>query len=317
MRRRAGLALIAGAVAAAALGRGAASDGAAAASSARFLGRAGLRGKGYGGFSAIHVFPGGQFPGGQFPGGQFPGGQWFLALSDRGFFVGGRFVRGADGVLQAVEPGPAEPLRGRGEGPLAPGRQDAEGIAVGPDGAVHVSFEGRGVARVLRYGRIDGPAGNLPSPPAFAALQPNSALEALASAPDGTLYTLPERSGAADRAFPVWRFRGGVWDQPFALPRTGDFLAVGADVGPDGRFYLLERAFRGLAGFATRLRRFRLGQEGPGAGETLLETRPGTHDNLEGLSVWQGPRGLVATMVSDDNFRWFLRSEIVEYALPA
>jgi hypothetical protein len=48
----------------------------------------------------------------------------------------------------------------------------------------------------------------------------------------------------------------------------------------------------------------------------LVDTPAGTHDNLEGLSVWRGPRGLVATMISDDNFRFFQTTEIVEYALP-
>ena len=109
-------------------------------------------------------------------------------------------------------------------------------------------------------------------PAAFGEMQLNSSLESLAAAADGTLYTVPERSGAWDRPFPVWRWREGRgWDQPFALPREGRFLTVDADIGPDGRFYLLERDV-GLLGFRSRLRRFALAPagDGIGPGEVLL-----------------------------------------------
>lgn len=253
----------------------------------------------HGGVSAIHVFP---------------GGGRFLALSDRGSFTRGTFRRGPSGAVTGIDADPWRKLRGEGEAPLRPRRTDSEGAAIGPDGAVYISFEG--VARVLRYADVTGPAENLPVPPQFRRLQVNSALEALAAGPDGTLYTLPERSGAVDRPFPVWRFRRGRWDQPFALPRSGPFLAVSADIGPDGRFYLLERAFFGLGGFATRLRRWRLAGDGVSREETVLETPAGTHGNLEGLSVWRSSGGLVATMVADDNFSLLLSTEIVEYRLP-
>ncbi|HMO08540.1 MAG TPA: esterase-like activity of phytase family protein [Paracoccaceae bacterium] len=293
MRRRSGLALIAGGLAALAL-RG----GATAASQHGF--RSAFRWRMddplFGGVSAIHVFP---------------GGARFLVVTDRGAWTEGRIARDAAGHIAAITAAPMRLLRGTGEAPLAEGRTDAEGIAVAQDGTVYVSFEGP--ARVLRYARPDGPAENLHSHPDFARMQRNSALEALAIGPDGALYTLPERSGRITRPFPVYRFRSGVWDQPFSLPRRGNFLPVGADIGPDGRLYLLERAFAGLRGFASRLRRFDLSG---GREEVLVETPFGLHDNLEGVTVWQEAGGrLVATLVADDNFRFFQRTELVEYAL--
>lgn len=299
MRRRSGLALIAGAALALGL------PGASARPAAQgLLGAYRWRGQGaqFGGFSALHVWP---------------GGVEFLAITDRAHWVRGRFQRDADGRITGITASAPAPLLGAGSQPLAEGRTDAEGVAVGPDGTVYVSFEGPGTARVLAYDRIDGPARNLPVPQEFRRLQLNSALEALAIAPDGTLYTMPERSGRLDRPFPVWRFRNGAWSHPFDLPRRGPWLAVGADIGPDGRFYLLERDLRGLAGFASRLRRFGLTETALTDEVTLIETQAGRHDNLEGLSVWRdGGGGLVATMVSDDNFRFFQRTEIVEYRLP-
>ncbi|QYK42476.1 MAG: esterase-like activity of phytase family protein [Paracoccaceae bacterium] len=296
MRRRAGLALIAGGLAVLAL-RG----GATAAPPPGYLGafRWRMDDPRFGGLSAIHVYP---------------GGTRFVVVSDRGSYSEGRLIRDAAGRIERIEAARFSLLRGAGEEPLAEGRNDSEGLAIARDGTAYVSFEGQGAARVLRYSRLDGPAENLPVHPDFRCMQLNSALEALAIGPDGALYTLPERSGALTRPFPVYRFRRGAWDRPFSLPRRGAFLPVAADVGPDGRFYLLERDFRGISGFASRLRRFDLagGQE-----VTLFETPLGLHDNLEGLSVWRDGRArLVATLVSDDNFRFFQRTEIIEYALP-
>lgn len=239
----------------------------------------------------------------------------FTAISDRGAWTAGTITRDAQGRITAITAAPLRILRGKGDGPLEKGRNDSEGLAIAPDGTAFVSFEN--VARVLRYATLDGPAENLPTPPEFATLQTNSALEALAIAPDGTLYTLPERSGRMERPFPLWRFRNGTWDQPFALRRDGGFLAVGADIGPDGRFYLLEREFHGIAGFASRVRSFALSKSGLTDERTDLQSPTGLHDNLEGISVWRGPDGAIRlTLISDDNYNFFQTTEIVEYRLP-
>jgi hypothetical protein len=238
----------------------------------------------------------------------------FLALSDRGAWTRGTITRDAEGRITAIDARPMRFLRGRFEAPLDAGRNDSEGLAVAADGTVFVSFEN--IARVLRYDSIDGPAQNLLTPREFGRMQRNSALEALAIGPDGTLFTLPERSGELDRPFPVWRYRDGVWDQPFGLRRDGGYLAVGADFGPDGRLYLLEREFHGLAGFSSRVRSFAVLETELSDERTELETQSGQHDNLEGISVWRGPDGAIwLTMLADDNFNFFQSTEIVEYRL--
>lgn len=238
----------------------------------------------------------------------------FLALSDRGAWTRGQITRDSEGRIIAVDARPMRFLRGRFEAPLDDGRNDSEGLAVAADGTLYVSFEN--IARVLRYDTIDGPAQNLISPREFSRMQRNSALEALAIGPDGTLYTLPERSGKLDRPFPVWRYRDGVWDQPFGLRRDGGYLAVGADFGPDGRLYLLERELHGLAGFSSRVRSFAVSDMALSDERTDLKTQPGQHDNLEGISVWRGPDGAIwLTMVADDNFKFFQSTEIVEYRI--
>ena len=254
----------------------------------------------FGGFSGIEVAK---------------NGRDIIVLSDRGAYTTGQISRDTVGRIVSISIKPVTPLRGVDGKPLRPGLSDSEGIALAADGSVYVSFEGQ--ARVQRYSKLGGPAKDLPSPRDFKAMQANSALEALAIDAEGTLYTLPERSGALDKPFPVYRFKAGKWDKRLQIPREGGYLAVGADFGPDGKFYLLERDFRGFSGFSSRLRRFALGANGFDNGEILLQTPVGLYDNLEGVSIWRDATGhLTATMISDDNFNFFLRTQIVEYQLP-
>lgn len=248
-----------------------------------------------GGFSAIHVFP---------------GGDRALVLSDRAFLLEFILSRDGAGDIAAVEDRFFFRLPGDGGGAISPDEADSEGLAVTASGDLYVSFERN--ARVRREVPAGGPPEILPQPREFLGMQPNGSLEALAVGPDGALYTIPERSGRADRPFPVYRFRDGAWEVPFTLPRRGAFLVAGADIGPDGRLYILERDFTGL-GFRSRVRRFDL--DG-GAEETVMESGTGVHDNLEGISVWrQGDGRLRMTMVADDNYRWFQETQIVEYVL--
>ena len=241
-------------------------------------------------------------------------GRDIIVLSDRGAYTTGQITRDETGRIVSISAEPMQSLQGADGQPLRPGLSDSEGIALTADGSAYISFEGR--ARVQVYPKLDGPAKNLPSPPDFKAMQENAALEALAIDAKGTLYTLPERSGGELKPFPVYRNKAGKWDNRLQIPREGGYLPVGADFGPDDKFYLLERDFRGLAGFSSRLRRFALGPKGFDKGETLLQTPVGLYDNLEGVSIWRDALGnLTATMVSDDNFTFFLRTQIVEYQL--
>ncbi|MBV7395454.1 esterase-like activity of phytase family protein [Mameliella sediminis] len=238
-------------------------------------------------------------------------GNAFTALSDRGLLVTGRLIR-KGGKLSGLTVDDITPLRNPAGRPVRGFRADSEGLARAPDGTLFVSFEG--LHRVMAYTDLSRSTA-LPVPDAFRRLQGNSGLEALAVNKDGHLYTLPERSGHLTRPFPVWRFDGTNWSQPFSIPRSGGFLPVGADFGPDGRLYLLEREFTGFA-FRSRVRRFTLSNDRVTQEETLLETPHHTHGNLEGLSVWRDAGGaLRLTMISDDNFKSFLRSEFVEYRL--
>lgn len=258
-----------------------------------------MRNVSFGGFSAIEV-------------GEDGGG--FVALSDRGVFVAGQFGRDGSGKITAVQAGAIRPLLGNDTGkPLPRRRADAEGLAIAPSGEVFVSFENR--TRAARLDLESGEVSDLDTPPAFGHLPLNKALEALAVGSGPTLYAVPEDPPTED--LPVYRWADGIWDDQMSLPRRGRFLPVAADIGPDGRFYLLERDFRAMSGFANRLRRFDLTEAGFSGETTLLDLPFALHDNLEGLSVWRDGQGqLRATMISDDNYIFVQQTQIVEYRLP-
>lgn len=241
-----------------------------------------------------------------------PDGMGFLAISDNAQWVPGRFLR-SGGAITGIEgaglPGMKD-LHGRpiyqgGDRMLA----DSEGLARLPDGSLAVSFERE--ARIWRYAGIEAAAEALPDDPDFGRLAMNAGLEALAADEAGVLYALPEWS---DTRVPVYRLRDGAWDSEMVLERRDRYSISGADV-LDGWLYILERRVWGLKAFQSRVRRFRIGGAGLTDEQVVLESWPGAHDNLEGISVWRDGEDVRITMVSDDNYRWWQRTEFVEYRL--
>ncbi|PID36335.1 MAG: hypothetical protein CR993_05715 [Rhodobacterales bacterium] len=242
-------------------------------------------------------------------------GTGFTAVSDRANIVQGRFVRDDTGRITGIEAGEITPIRHIDGTPLPRYHDDSEGLAIGPDGRMYLSFEA--VHRVVAYPDTRASRSEtLPKHPDFKGMINNSSLEALAIDQNGALYTIPERSGGVTRPFPVYRLKSTRWDIPFGIRRNDGMLITGADFGPDGMLYVLERELHGFFGFSSRVRRFNPAATGTQAGETLLETPPGRHDNLEGLAVWRDDAGRIRlTMISDDNFRFFQTTHFVEYTL--
>lgn len=238
-------------------------------------------------------------------------GTQLVTLSDRGILLATGTLTRTDGVITAISAPTLIPMRDP-KGRLRDVWADSEGLAIAADGTIYVSTEGSH-RTVFKYSGLDATeAVRIPRHPDFLQHHLNGSLEALAIGDDGALYTLPERSGRASWPFPVYRYKDGAWDIPFSIPRRGSHIAVGADIGPDNRFYLLERNFTGI-GFQTRVRRFDM--DGTNE-ETLLDTANGTHDNLEGISIWRDAENqLRMTMISDDNFKFFQKTEIVEYRI--
>lgn len=241
-------------------------------------------------------------------------GRSLVAITDKATLITGQIERDASGRVSGVLAVTLRPLVSEKSGQPLSGRQaDSEGLAIDAAGRAFVSFENH--PRVARLDLATGRIADMTSSPDFADLPRNGALEALAVGDGPTLYAIPEETPGQD--IPVYRWEAGTWDARLHLPRDGRFVPVAAEIGPDDRLYLLERDFRGIGGFASRLRRFDLAEDALSAEATLLTTPFAAFDNLEGLSVWRDEAGqLRATMISDDNFFAFQQTQIVEFALP-
>ena len=251
----------------------------------------------HGGFSAIEVAP---------------DGIRFYAISDRGRIFTGLMQR-EQSQLRALQLQPTAVLANAKGKRIAGKANDAEGIALSQD-RLYVSFEGD--HRVQVYDSPDGPAQRLPGLPEFAKMEENGGFEALAADTDGNLYVLPERKWWHEGGWPVYRFGPGGWVSLPGYRQNDGFLPVGPEIGPDGRLYILERHFRGL-GFSSRVTSYTVDSKGLHDPRVILSTRALRFGNLEGLSVWRDENGQIRlTMIADDNFMPFQRSEIVEYTLP-
>lgn len=249
----------------------------------------------FGGLSGIEVYPDGNF----------------LAITDKGNFFKGIVVR-KDGIIQSATILPPQPILDSKGNPLTGLNTNAEGMAIGTVGEILIAFEGN--HRIMLHDSTTVAAQFLPKHPDFRSLQPNSGLEALAINSEGIVVTIPERSGMETRPFPVYVFDGVEWMQSTSIPRKGAYLVTGADFGPEGRLYVLERSFSLLAGFSSRIRRFTFTTDTLSNEETLLENRTGRLDNMEGISVWVDETGQTRlTLVSDDNFNPLLRTVLIEY----
>ena len=241
-------------------------------------------------------------------------GRGFLAITDRGQIVQGDLIR-EKGQIADVKIESRHKLKAKSGDLPVYARRDTEGLAIDGDGSLFVSVEG--IHRVWTYKNMASKAAALPRHRDFWSLEDNGSLEALALDKEKRIYVIPERRPLKGKGIPVYRYDNQEWSLPFYLPRNGRYLAVGADFGPDGKLYVLERRFVGV-GFRSRVRRFDVTPNGLGPEDVVLESLPGQHDNLEGLSVWRDDAGHIRlTMISDDNFLFYQKTEIVEYILHA
>lgn len=238
-------------------------------------------------------------------------GREMTVINDRGQVVVAALQR-SNGQITGIAVQSTTHLGRPGGGKLRKKASDAEGLAIADDGSMYVSFEHR--HRIMQADRTNGRTfGRIPLP-FDNTLGNNTGVEALAIAPDGTVYAIPEQARADGGPFPVYAYKNGEWRITARIPQRGPFVPVGADFDPYGRLWVLERAVTPL-GFRSRIRLFVLDPSAPRE-YTLLTTVPARFDNLEGISVWPDAGGqLRVTMISDDNFLRILRTQIVEYTV--
>ncbi len=249
-------------------------------------------------------------------------GTRFWVVTDRGKRTEGTLLRDQEGTLTAIDAPRPVFLPGL-RGPRIGEYPDAEGIVVDDFGArSFVAFEG--FTRLRSYDPDWTRAAWIPDPPDARLYHHNRGFEGVARDSLGRLYTLPERPLQRGAPFPLYRFTKRAWmgqgDWTIATWITSEpgWYAVGADFGPEGQLFVLERRFHGI-GFASRVRRFDVVHAVPSAtltGQIVYRSGLGQHGNLEGIGIWRDPEGrLRAVMVSDDNMRAYQRAEMVEVIL--
>lgn len=191
---------------------------------------------------------------------------------------------------------------------------DTEGLALTAGHGLFLSLEG---FHSLNYVFPGSHVVNwIDLPPEMMKMPPNRGIEALAQDEIGRPLLIREGFENQGDA-PIYRFEGDHWTIPYRLGHAGSFLPVGADLGPDGRLYILERDYVPLIGFKSQIRSFALGETQLEDEKLLFRSGLRDYDNLEGLSVWQTPAGRIRlTAISDDNFNWFQTTQVVEFELP-
>ncbi len=236
--------------------------------------------------------------------------QHMVAISDRGHWLLADLEEGPRGLLP-TRAGYA-PITDSDGRPFEEAGADAEGLTV-RDGAFAVSFE---QDHRIMFHIQEGRLGDVFQTRDFERLPGNNGLEGLATLPDGWLIAFAEepQNGAA----PFWTISHAGTVEGGALPLHGPERVTGADVGPDGRLYLVLRDYVPILGLSIRVERYDLTEEG----FPVIETRQvlarfgslSGIDNMEGIAVWADDSGLThLTLISDDNFNALQRTLLVDF----
>jgi hypothetical protein len=249
----------------------------------------------FGGLSGLHVADG-----------------RLIAVSDEGWWFSVELAGQGD-LLRLKNPRLAPMRDGEGDTYTKAGG-DAEGLTRLGD-RLMVSFERDHRVMALRE---TGRMGATIQFDAFEGLRLNDGLEALATLPNGRLLAFAE--GGAEEGVPMFVIdpEGAVTEA--RLPRATGHSVTGADIGPDGRLYLVLRRYSLISGISIRVMRYSLDADGlplPETAETLaaFESESGI-DNMEGISLEHDPNGATSLwLISDDNFNILQRTLLLRFSV--
>jgi hypothetical protein len=254
-------------------------------------------------------------------------GTRFLAITDNGSWLRGRFVY-EKGKLIGVTDAEMAPILGADGKPLAAqGRYDVESLTE-LDGQHYIGIER--VEQIVRLDyRRDGLLARgtaIPVPPDFKTFANNKSLECLAAAPKnsplaGNLIVITEESlDSAGNHRSFLMKPDGSQAERFSVKRSDDYDVTDCTILPPGDLLILERRYSPARGVAMRIRRIPLTAIKPGAlvdGRVLIDADMAFQvDNMEGIAVHRNADGeTVITLVSDDNFSVIQRNLLLQFTL--
>ena len=233
-----------------------------------------------------------------------------VAVTDKGWWLLAELSETGSG-LEVARAGFA-PMRGEGGETFDKAGGDAEGLTL-RDGQFVVSFERD---HRLMFHIEEGQLGDTVRNRAFRSLGSNKGLEALATTSDGWVIAIAERP--ADRTHPVYVLRYSGEIDNAALPEIRPYYVTGADVGPDGRLYVLRRNYSTFLGVSIAVHRYDLDEDGYPLAPTVrkmaeFDSASGV-DNMEGLALWTDAEGRTRmTLISDDNFNLIQRTLLMDF----
>jgi hypothetical protein len=239
-----------------------------------------------------------------------------IAISDQGWWLGAS-LQLQDGGLRVANASMAPMHDGEGDRYTKSGG-DAEGLTLLGD-RLAVSFERDHRLMMLRE---TGRMGATLQPRSFEQFRSNKGLEALASLPDGRMILFAEGTDAD--GIPMFVLASPTETDEIVtearLPQPSAHPVTGADVGPDGRLYLVLREYSVLSGVSIRIMRYALGPDGfPEAetAETLAAFNAASGiDNMEGISLERRSDGRTSLwLISDDNYRWTQRTLLIQFGV--
>lgn len=235
-------------------------------------------------------------------------GRQFQIITDRGDLLTGRFLRSSKERLSGASVQKMTKLS-LGADFDQERKVDSEAISATVDGTVFVAFEQEHQIR-----RYSGQRNARIAPPTSTKkIHRNRGIEALAHDPSGRLYAILESVKSDQKFVKIYAKVPSGWQVIHKMPVVQDYTPSGADVGPDGKLYVVERARWGV-GFSTLVRRLDLSS---GKIEMVMKTHWGRHANTEGIAVWRDQNdSLRMIIVSDNNYIPLLGNEVMEYILP-
>jgi hypothetical protein len=254
-------------------------------------------------------------------------GTHFLAITDNGSWLRGRFVYEKGKLVGVTDAEMAPILAADGKPLAAQGRYDVESLTE-LDGQHYIGIER--VEQIVRLDyRRDGLLARgtpIPVPPDFKTFANNKSLECLTGAPKnsplaGNLIVITEESlDSAGNHRSFLMKPDGSRVERFSVKRSDDYDVTDCTILPPGDLLILERRYSPARGVAMRIRRIPLTAIKPGAlvdGRVLIDADMAFQvDNMEGIAVHRTAGGeTVITLVSDDNFSVIQRNLLLQFTL--